>query len=120
MTEEQRGECSVGTCGKPVEKSGLCAAHRKRAQRKKKRDAVGDPPRSVGRPRVNHWDPVKEHAANPLQAIERAGLELADADAELSATRFSYIKERLRSALRRAIQKREAKKSNAAPTRSDK
>lgn len=109
------GDCSVADCDRPVEKSGLCAAHRKRKQRLAKTAE----PKARGRPRLTFHAPITA-PERPLKALARAGRELADADAELSKEKFRHVEERFRSALRRYLAKWQAKKSNAAPTRSTK
>lgn len=119
-----------GMCDKPVEKGrSKCSAHRKRRQRLEKRSyQKKHPDKKLGRPRLGNVTvgsmnlgpdlsgPVAPYNKDPLEAIAAKGLELADVETDAASDdKFHYIKEQLRNALRRAIAKREAKKSRTTP-----
>ena len=116
MSPAEKELCSAdgGMCDRPVEKSGLCAAHRQRMKRKKRREASGDGPKTRGAPRLEPGEPIRDRTQHLLKAIESKSLELADAEADASPRKFAYIKERLRAALRRAtVTAREPKAQTA-------
>lgn len=105
-----------GDCERPVFYGEDCEAHRKRRLRLAKRTYEKKrPEKQLGRPRLeNPRGPVRVHMPTPSKALERASLELADAEAEMSETKFAYVKERMRKVMQRALLKRMAKKSNPA------
>lgn len=105
-----------GDCERPVFSGEDCEAHRKRRYRLAKRAyAKKHPDKELGRPRLaDPRGPIRTQLPTPTKALERASLELADAEAEMSSQKFAYVKERMRKVMQRALQKRLAKKSNPA------
>lgn len=105
-----------GECDRPVYYGEDCEAHRKRRQRREKRAYTKKrPDKQLGRPRSDDpCGPVRVQLPTPTKALERASLELADAEAEMSKRKFAYVKERMRKVMQRALAKRMAKKSNPA------
>jgi hypothetical protein len=120
-----------GMCPNHAKKAGLCWGHYKRKAPSRQKPASNSglgrpklppgallefrPKNGVGRPQLPPGSPLAHRTRNALQALARAGRELADADAEMSNTRFQNVEERFRAALRRYVKKLR-KKSNAAPT----
>lgn len=105
-----------GDCERPVYSGEDCEAHRKRRQRLAKREyQKKHPSKQLGRPRAaDPRGPVRVQLPSPTKALERAALELADAEAEMSETKFAHVKERVRKLMDRALQRRLLKKSNPA------
>lgn len=113
-TEVQLCDDLDGMCDNPAEDGrSKCSACRKRRQRAKRREyEKKHPEKKLGRPRLPPGAPVAAYHAAPVEALTAKGIELADADTSAEAdSKFKNIKEQFRNLLRRAIAKREAKKS---------